>query len=98
MSAFSVRTVPYGGSQLLNICDADLLGRSIKDGKRSMEIGRYYQDRLVDRDEAGRLLQSSHIINMVGQNSVELSLELEIGARSAVKKIGGVPFLLVFTA
>lgn len=96
MSSFSVRTGGHGGNSLLNICDDDLLGRRIKDGGRTMEIGGYYRERLVGREEAARLLSESQIINMVGERTVSLALELEIGVEDGVRRIGGVPFLLVF--
>lgn len=96
MSSFSVKTGGHEGNAILNICDDDLLGRSITDGARTIEIGGYYRDRLVEREEAARLLVESQIINMVGERTVRLALELEVGAEDGIKRIGGVPFLLVF--
>ena len=62
-----------------------------------MNISRsYYGQRLVDSEEARGLLKSSSIINMVGKNTVSLSIELGIGSESGVKVISGIPFLLVF--
>ncbi len=96
MSSFSVKTGGHEGNAILNICDDDLLGRSITDGARTIEIGGYYRDRLVDREEAARLLVESQIINMVGERTVRLALELEVGAEDGIRRIDGVPFLLVF--
>ena len=33
---------------------------------------------------------------MVGKNSVSLSIELGVGSENGVKKVAGVPFLIVF--
>ena len=96
MSGFSVRTINHDGGMMLNICDADLLGRTIRGDDHSMNIGTYYQERFVDEAEASELLLRSQIINMVGNDTVTLSLKLRVGTETAVKKIGGVPFLLVF--
>jgi len=50
----------------------------------------------MEKDEAKKLLKNSSIINMVGKNTISLSLELGIGSENGVKKISGVPFLIVF--
>lgn len=81
---------------MLNICDLDLLGRTLKDDKVTLSIGKYYQDRVVGDNEAASLITEAQIINMAGKNIVDLSLNLDIGIKSGVKSIDGVPFLLVF--
>lgn len=82
---------------MLNICDAELLGRTIRQDGLSMDIAKsYYGERLVEEREAAGLLRSSSIINMVGSNTVSLSIKLGIGSRDGIKTISGVPFLIVF--
>ncbi len=96
MSKFSVRVTNYEDSLLLNICDLELLGKTVRGGNLAMNVGKYYEDRVVGEAEARKLLAESHIINMIGKNIVSLSLEMDVGIKSGVKTIGGVPFLLVF--
>lgn len=96
MNEFSVRVTSYEDSTLLNICDLDLLGKTMKQGKLSVNVGSYYQDQIVGEEKARKLLTDSHIINMVGKNVVTMSLELKVGIESGVKRIDDVPFLLVF--
>ena len=94
---FSARTSPYQANAMLNICDADLLGREIVEGDLSMHISRNcYGQKLVGREEAKSMLQNSSIINMVGKETISLSLELGIGSEDGVKTISDVPFLIVF--
>lgn len=94
---FSVRVTNYNNNLMLNICDADLLGRELVEGKLSLRIKpSYYGERLVDRTEAESLLKSSPIINMAGEETVSLSTNLGIGSRNGVRSISGVPFLIVF--
>lgn len=94
---FFVRTSNYQNSRMLNICDEDLLGRVIKKNKLQINISKsYYGQRLVDEDEARKLMKDSSIINMVGTQTIEMSIELEIGSRQGVKVIDEVPFLIVF--
>ena len=56
----------------------------------------YYCDRLVEKEEAEVLLKKSSSINMVGKETVSLSISLGIGSSEGVKEISGVPFLLIF--
>ena len=82
---------------MLNICDADLLGKNIVDKELNMNISEsYYGEKLVEPEEARTLLKNASIINMVGKETISLSLELGVGNENGVKKIGGIPFLIVF--
>ena len=94
---FSVRVTNYQNNLMLNICDSHLLGKKIIDDKITMHISKsYYCERLVEKEEAETLLKKSSSINMVGQETVSLSISLGIGTYEGVKKINGVPFLLIF--
>lgn len=94
---FSVRTMNYQKQSMLNICDAELLGKKIIDGDLTMHISEnYYGERFVEKDEAESLLNNSSIINMAGKETVSLALELGIGSENAVKIISDVPFLIIF--
>ena len=94
---FSIRVSNYQQNPMLNICDADLLGKQIVENKLKISITKsYYGDKLVDAEEAKSLLQNSTIINMVGKETISLSISLGIGSEKGVRTISGVPFLLVF--
>ena len=82
---------------MLNICDAPLLVKKLVDKKIKVHISEsYYGERLVDKEEAESLLKKSSSINMVGKETISLSVDLGIGSREGVKVIDGVPFLIVF--
>ncbi len=94
---FSVKVSNYQKNSTLNICDVELLGKTISKDELKMNISQsYYGEKLVDKEEAKSLLQNSSIINMVGKNTVSLSIELGIGSESGIKTISDVPFLIVF--
>jgi len=94
---FSVRITEYQKKIMLNICDADLLGKKIIQDELTIHISQsYYGERFVEREEAESLLKNSSIINMVGKETVSLSVELGIGSESGIKIISDVPFLIVF--
>ena len=94
---FSVKITDYQKNTMLNICDAELLGKKIIQDKLNMHISEsYYGDKLVGKDEARTLLKNSSIINMVGKETISLSLELGIGSENGIKRISDIPFLIVF--
>jgi len=97
MMQFSVKITDYQKNQMLNICDIDLLGKNIVQEKLTMNISKsYYGEKIIEDEEAKSLLKNSSIINMVGKNTISLSLELGVGSENGVKVVGGVPFLIVF--
>ena len=94
---FSARVTDYQNNMMLNICDVGLLGKNIVEGKLNMNISEsYYGEKLIEKEEAEKLLKQSAIINMVGKNTISLSIELGIGSENGIKTISGIPFLIVF--
>jgi len=94
---FSVRVSDYQKNTMLNICDSELLGKKITQDELNMNISEnYYGGKLVEKEEAKSLIKNSSIINMVGKESVSLSIELGIGSENGVKTISGIPFLIIF--
>ena len=94
---YSVKISDYQKNTMLNICDAELLGKKIVQDDLTVNISEsYYGDRFVDQKEAESLLQSASIINMVGKETVSLSVKLGVGSETGIKIISGIPFLIVF--
>ena len=94
---FSVKVSNYQKNTMLNICDAELLGKKIIQDELNMHISEsYYGEKLIEKEEAKSLLKNSSIINMVGKEIVSLSIELGIGSENGIKTISDVPFLIVF--
>lgn len=82
---------------MLNICDAELVGRRLKKNDLIIDISKsYYADRVVQEKEAIQLLKNSSIINMAGKKTISLSIKIGIGTLKGVKEIEEVPFLIVF--
>ncbi|HLC24794.1 MAG TPA: DUF424 domain-containing protein [Nitrosopumilaceae archaeon] len=95
--SFAVKTITYQQNLMLNICDTDLVGRTIKKEDFSLNISKsYFADRFVEKAEAEELLKNYAIINLVGKETISLSINLGIGSLKGVKEIDGVPFLLIF--
>ena len=62
----------------------------------SDELEKKLAERIVAKEEAEELLKTSSIINMVGKETISLSVKIGVGSSKGVKEIDGVPFLLVF--
>ena len=93
---YSVKIISRNGNTMLNMCDSELLGKTISDVKLVMKISKnYYHDQFVEQEEAKDLLKKSNNINLVGNETISLSLELGIGTEQAVKLIDKIPFLII---
>ena len=96
-SGFAVRTAEYRGNVLVNICDQELLGRTVTEGKLKMHISKdFYAGEVVQKGEALRLIRTCAIVNLAGRRSVSLAVDNRVGAREAVREIEDVPFLMIY--
>ena len=94
---FSARLINHNDTRMLNICDADLLGRTLNKGNLTLKISeKYYGEKVVEKEEAESLLKESSSINMVGKEIISLSTDIGVGSQEGVKEIDGIPFLIVF--
>ena len=94
---FSVKVSDYQKNIMINMCDAELMGKDIVDGELKISINEnYYGKQIVDKSEALSLLKSASIMNLVGNETISLATELGIGSESGVKIISDVPFLIIF--
>lgn len=82
----------WGQHTLLATCDAELLGKILRDGRIVFEVREeFYKGLRVSVDEAIDLMRQSTIVNMVGQRIVEKAIEEGLVHPEAVLKISGVP-------
>ena len=94
---FSARSINHGDTNMLNICDIEVLGKVLNSGDFTLKISEeYYAQKAVEKEEAGDLLRRSNNINMVGKEIISLSVNMGIGSQEGVKEIDGIPFLIVF--
>ena len=94
---FSVRTSNYEKNTMVNMCDAELIGTDVIDGKLKIHISEnYYGKQIVEKDEAISMMKSASILNLVGRETISLAIDLGIGSKDGVKIISDVPFLIIF--
>ena len=94
---FFARLIKHKDTNMLNICDKDLLGKTLNRDNFTLKISeKYYAEKAVEKEEAKDLLQKSDNINMVGKEIISLSVDMGIGSQNGIKEIDGIPFLIVF--
>ena len=77
---------------LLATCDAELLGKVLRDGKIVFEVREeFYKGSKVSVEEAIDLMRQSTVVNMVGECIVGRALEKGLIHPEAILKISGVP-------
>jgi len=81
-----------GQNVLLAVCDCDLLGRTLREGKIVFKVkDEFYNGRKATVDEAVGLINNSTIVNLVGKHCVEKAIAKGYVHPEAVIKIEGVP-------
>ena len=94
---FSARLINQKDVRMLNICDSDILGKTLTRDKLTLKITEnFYGKNHIEKEEAKELLKICNSINMVGKEIISLSVNMGIGSEKGVKEIDGVPFLIVF--
>ncbi|MFI5419515.1 MAG: DUF424 family protein [Nitrososphaerales archaeon] len=94
---YIARTIRRENAVLVNICDEELLGKTVKGEKIEMEISRdYFGAEKVDEYQAISLVRNGSIINLAGSRIVEKVVGEKLASEKAVKRVGSVAFLLIY--
>ena len=81
-----------GRNVLLAICDCEVLGRTLREGKIVFHVkNEFYNGGKVSVEEAVAMIKNSTIVNMVGRNCVEKAIAKGYVHPEAVLHIEGVP-------
>ncbi len=82
---------------MVNVCDEDLLGRRLSEGELTVDISpEYFSGEVLSLEEAVSLVQEAAIANLVGEAIVGEVLRRGLAHPAAVRRIAGVPFLMIF--
>ncbi len=81
-----------GKNVLLAICDTELLGKTLREGKIVFQVkDEFYNGGRVTVEEAVDMIENSTIVNMVGKCCVENAIKRGYVHPEAVLSIEGVP-------
>jgi hypothetical protein len=94
---YIARTIKWQQHILVNICDEELLGTTVKNGEVDMAISReYFGSDKVNEVEAINLVKSSSIVNLAGSRIVSKVVDANLASERAVKQVGDVCFLMIY--
>ncbi|HZW56331.1 MAG TPA: DUF424 family protein [Nitrososphaerales archaeon] len=94
---YIARKIKYQNLILVNICDEELLGSTVKGEKVDMHISReYFGGEKVNEIEAIDLVRGSSIVNLAGSRIVEKVIDANLASKHAVKNVGSVSFLMIY--
>ncbi len=97
MKGFICRELRYQASRMVNICDEELLGRTLREGKLKVDISSdYFEGSRVDEKTALAQIRQTDIANLVGNRIVERALKEKLAHPRAVRKIEDVSFLMIY--
>jgi hypothetical protein len=81
-----------GNNVLLTICDCEVLGKTLREGKIVFVIKEeFYKGAKVSLEEAVDMIKNSTIVNMVGRNVVRRAVKEGYIHPEAILNIEGVP-------
>jgi hypothetical protein len=81
-----------GRNVILAMCDAEILGRTLCEGKIVFHVKEdFYRGARVSVDEGVLMIKNSTIVNMVGKNIVRKAIQDGYVHPEAVLHIDGVP-------
>jgi len=81
-----------GNNVLLAICDAEILGKTLREGKIVFKVKEeFYKGAKVNIEEAVAMIGNSTIVNMIGKNVVKKAVEKGYVHPEAILNIEGIP-------
>jgi uncharacterized protein len=87
-----VNVKKVGGNVVLAICDSEVLGKTLREGKIVFHVKEeFYKGGLVTVEEAVDMIENSTIVNMVGKCCVEKAIKRGYVHPQAVLNIEGIP-------
>ncbi len=90
--AVYVHLKQIGRNVLLAVCDCELLGRTLREGKIVFHVKEeFYNGRKATVEEAMGMIDNSTIVNMIGKCCVEQAIAKGYVHPDAVLNIEGIP-------
>jgi len=80
-----------GKETLVAAADADLVGKTFREGKFKIEIGKFYEGDVVSEEMLVSNLQLATIGNFVGRETIEAAKRAGFVADDGILWISGVP-------
>ncbi len=87
-----MRMWKIGDEVVLAACDSSLLGKRYEEGEFHIEVKReFYLDKYVNEKIFRNALRIATVINLVGENVIEIAIDEGIVDRDNIIRIQGIP-------
>ena len=95
--SFHFRSITNADIHIVNICDTENIGTTISEGDYEIEVSEdYFGGTVIDENQAIELLKKSDTLNLVGNDIVDMAIDLELVSIESIKKIEGVSFVIIY--
>lgn len=86
-----------GNTEILAVSDEDLIGKKFEQGNIYIEVTEsFYKDKKVDKKQLEELLLHFDNINIIGEQSIEIALKINIIQKENIIFIKGIPHAQIF--
>jgi len=88
-----------GGQRVVAACDEKLIGKTLTDGRRYLDLDTHRGFYVGDKADAAGLkkaLGSFTSANLVGKDAVRVVLEMELAAADDVMYINRIPYIQIY--
>lgn len=87
-----VKTHEAEERKVVAMCDEEILGKTFEENEVCLDVKKsFYGGKLVSEDEAVEIMRKADILNLVGERTIGLAIELGIVSQIHIIKIKGVP-------
>jgi len=86
-----MRLYARGNELLVAACDAELIGRTLREGDVRLQVGEFYDGDVVSAEDLADQVRNSTMGNFVGEETVAACLRHGLIGEEGVVRIGGVP-------
>jgi hypothetical protein len=96
-ATYALRSISYHNSIMIDICDLQLIGTRLEENGLVITLSKeYYQQEIIEQSRAREILKVCSTANLVGEQIVMQALEMGLAKAASVRKISGVPFLMIY--
>jgi hypothetical protein len=86
---FRMKVYRVKGEVLVAVCDAELVGRTFREGDLKLEVKEDFYGREAGEEEVRAALRNATIANITGERAVKLAISMGIVDKDKVLKIEG---------
>ena len=87
-----MKTYKRRAGLLVAVCDADLIGKTLKDGDLDVNIStHFYKGEPASVDAVLKAIKAAFSGNFFGKEAIKVAVKAGVISREGVKKIAGIP-------